>query len=69
MRDQYRFHGILLPGIVPKDLYKKALLARFHNNDILQGSYPKSGMFSKYISSYALACKEEKAVLFSIVYY
>ncbi len=48
MRNQYRFNGILLPGVVPKDLYEKALSARFHDKDILLASYPKSGMFSTY---------------------
>ncbi len=48
MRNQYRFNGILLPGVVPTDLYEKALFARFHNKDILLTSYPKSGMFFNY---------------------
>ncbi len=43
MPGQYRFHGILMSGIMPEELYDKALLATFHKDDILQVSFPKSG--------------------------
>ena len=41
---QHYFKGLLLPGIFPKEECEKALGAKFHKDDILLASYPKTGL-------------------------